>query len=47
MVASVDTSEEKELILSGLVIKQEGYLKVHNRIYELIFNQSWINLNGG
>jgi PAS domain S-box-containing protein len=47
MVASVDSSLEKELILSGLVIKQEGYLKVHNRIYELIFNESWINLNGG
>ncbi|GAA6617481.1 AAA-like domain-containing protein [Scytonema sp. NUACC26] len=46
-VASVDSLEEKELLLSGIVIKQQGYLKVHNRIYELIFNESWINLHNG
>ncbi|MFL9452504.1 MULTISPECIES: AAA-like domain-containing protein [Nostocales] len=46
-VASVDSPEEKELILSGLAIKQRGCLKVHNRIYELIFNESWITLHGG
>ncbi|WP_155747586.1 AAA-like domain-containing protein [Scytonema sp. UIC 10036] len=44
-VASVDSPEEKELLLSGLVIKQQGCLKVHNRIYELIFNDSWITLH--
>ncbi len=38
----IDTPEEKELILSGLIIKQQGSLKVHNRIYQLIFDQSWI-----
>lgn len=41
-VAAVDSAIEKELILSGLVIKQDGFLKVHNRIYELIFDQQWI-----
>ncbi|KYC42529.1 diguanylate cyclase [Scytonema hofmannii PCC 7110] len=46
-VASVDSPEEKELLLSGLAIKQQGCLKVHNRIYELIFNDSWINLHNG
>ncbi|NMG09447.1 AAA-like domain-containing protein [Brasilonema sp. UFV-L1] len=44
-VVSVDSPEEKELLLSGLVVKQQGVLKVHNRIYELIFNQNWINLH--
>jgi GAF domain-containing protein len=41
----VDTPEARELILSGLLIKQQGYLKIHNRIYELIFNNSWIAAN--
>lgn len=41
-VAIVDSPEEKELLLSGLVIKQHGFLKIHNRIYELIFALSWI-----
>ncbi|WP_414587167.1 AAA-like domain-containing protein [Scytonema sp. PCC 10023] len=44
-VVSVDSPEERELLLSGLVVKQQGSLKVHNRIYELIFNPSWINLH--
>ena len=40
---SADTPEEKELLLSGLVVKQQGCLKLHNRIYELVFNSSWVN----
>ncbi|MDZ8189401.1 MAG: AAA family ATPase [Nostoc sp. ChiSLP02] len=39
---SVDSPEEKELLLSGLIIKQQGSLKVQNRIYQLIFNGDWI-----
>lgn len=41
-VAAVDSPEERELLLSGLVVKQQGYLKVHNRIYKSIFDSSWI-----
>jgi len=41
-IASADSPEETELLLSGLVVKQQGSLKVHNRIYELIFNHNWI-----
>jgi WD40 repeat protein len=37
-----DTSEETELRLSGLVIKQAGKLTVSNRIYAAIFNQNWV-----
>ena len=37
-----DSPENKELLLSGLVIKQDGMLTVGNRIYATIFNQDWI-----
>ena len=42
-VNSVDTPEERELLLSGLVVKQQGFLSLHNRVYELVFNSSWVN----
>ncbi|MBD2677307.1 MULTISPECIES: AAA-like domain-containing protein [Nostoc] len=39
----IDSSpEQTELRLSGLVVKQDGYLKVYNPIYEAIFNQTWL-----
>lgn len=41
-VVANDSSEQKELWLSGLVVKQQGKLKVHNRIYEAVFNQNWV-----
>ena len=44
-VVSVDSPEERELLLSGLVVKQQGSLKVHNPIYQLIFDLSWISLH--
>ena len=31
-----------ELLLSGLIIKKNGYLVVNNKIYEHIFNLNWI-----
>lgn len=34
---AVDSLEEKELLLSGLVVKQQGTLRVQNRIYQSIF----------
>ncbi|MEH2084274.1 MAG: hypothetical protein V7K89_31180 [Nostoc sp.] len=37
-VRAVDNQDERELILSGLLVKEQNYLKIHNRIYELIFN---------
>jgi PAS domain S-box-containing protein len=42
-VAAVDSSEQMELLLSGLVVKQQEKLKVHNRIYERIFDCSWVD----
>lgn len=37
-----NTYEQQELVLSGLVVKQKGKVKVYNRIYELIFNLEWV-----
>jgi predicted ATPase/GAF domain-containing protein/tRNA A-37 threonylcarbamoyl transferase component Bud32 len=39
---AVDSPEERELILSGLVVKQQGILRVQNRIYKSIFNPNWL-----
>ncbi|MFN6571262.1 AAA family ATPase [Dendronalium sp. ChiSLP03b] len=36
-LVAVDSSEERELLLSGLVVKQQGTLRVQNRVYESIF----------
>ncbi|NET59702.1 MAG: diguanylate cyclase, partial [Symploca sp. SIO2E6] len=41
-VLAADTPQETELLLSGLVVKQQGSLRVHNRLYESIFDLSWV-----
>ncbi len=41
-VAAVDTPLSRELLLSGLIIKQHGSFKVHNRIYKSIFDSNWV-----
>ncbi|AFY57241.1 WD40 repeat-containing protein [Rivularia sp. PCC 7116] len=42
-VATNQSPEQVELCLSGLVIKQNGSLKIYNRIYKSIFNLSWVD----
>ncbi|NEO54832.1 MAG: hypothetical protein F6K54_18140 [Okeania sp. SIO3B5] len=37
-----DSREQMELILSGLVVKKNGLLKVKNRIYAEVFNTEWV-----
>ena len=37
-----DSREQIELLLSGLVVKQEGLLKVRNQIYQAVFNLGWV-----
>ena len=44
-VQSDNSSEEQELLRSGLVSVLEGRLKVSNRIYNSVFNLSWVNQN--
>ncbi len=41
-ILASDSLEEKELLLSGLVMKQDETLKVYNRIYQLVFDLPWI-----
>lgn len=41
-VAVDDSREHIELLLSGLVIKHQGYLQIRNRIYEEVFNWEWV-----
>ncbi|AFZ18597.1 AAA-like domain-containing protein [Allocoleopsis franciscana] len=37
-----DSPEQMELLLSGLVEKQQGFLKVKNLIYQKVFDYSWL-----
>ena len=40
---AVDNSlEQAELRMSGLVVKKQNKLKVHNWIYQYIFNEEWV-----
>ncbi|MEG4166055.1 MULTISPECIES: ABC transporter substrate-binding protein [unclassified Microcoleus] len=36
------SDEHQELLLSGLIVKQDKKLKVYNPIYQLIFNLKWV-----
>jgi len=42
-----NTSEERDLQLSGLVVKRDDCLTVYNPIYEQVFNEQWINTGLG
>jgi GTPase SAR1 family protein len=37
-----NTTEERELQLTGLVVKRDGYLRVYNPIYQEVFNDKWL-----
>lgn len=41
-IAADDSREQNELRLSGLVVKQDGVLKVYNPIYRAVFNEQWV-----
>ena len=41
-IKTVYALEHLELLLSGLVINQQGYLQVKNKIYQAIFNFQWV-----
>jgi ABC-type branched-subunit amino acid transport system substrate-binding protein len=42
-ISASDSPEQMELRLSGLVVKQNGQLRVYNRIYATVFNLNWVN----
>lgn len=37
-----DSREQIELLLSGIVVKQQGNLKIKNPIYQQVFNLAWV-----
>lgn len=41
-VQTDDSREQIELLLSGLVVRQQGLLKVKNRIYKEVFGCKWV-----
>lgn len=41
-IAANDSPEQIELRLSGLVVKQDGKLKVYNRLYQHVFDRTWV-----
>ncbi|MBW4606100.1 MAG: AAA-like domain-containing protein [Hassallia sp. WJT32-NPBG1] len=41
-VVNNDSAEQSELLLSGLVGKQQDKVRVYNRIYQEVFNQTWV-----
>ncbi|MEO0948412.1 MAG: AAA-like domain-containing protein [Cyanobacteria bacterium J06641_5] len=36
------SAEEMELRLTGLVVRQDGHLRVNNRLYREVFNAEWV-----
>jgi signal transduction histidine kinase len=42
-VEADDSLQQKELRLSGLVVKQQNRLRIYNRIYASVFNLSWVD----
>ncbi|HAJ64615.1 MAG TPA: molecular chaperone TorD [Cyanobacteria bacterium UBA8543] len=41
-VPTDDSREQIELLLSGLVVKEQGHLQVKNPIYQAVFNSDWV-----
>jgi len=41
-IVANESSEQTELRLLGLVVKEHGFLKVHNLIYEYVFDLDWV-----
>ncbi|NET58948.1 MAG: hypothetical protein F6K47_23225 [Symploca sp. SIO2E6] len=42
-LASNGSTEQQELLRLGLVIKRQERLRVYNRIYQEVFNSTWLN----
>ncbi|MEG4234732.1 AAA-like domain-containing protein [Microcoleus sp. Pol11C3] len=46
-VPTDDSSEQVELLLSGLVVKKQGFWQVRNPIYQQVFNLEWVETKLG
>ena len=40
--AADDSPEQADLRLTGLVVKRDGMLRIHNRVYERVFDRDWL-----
>lgn len=41
-ISADNTAEQESLRLSGLVVKQDGVIRVYNPIYEAVFSKPWV-----
>lgn len=41
-IAAVNTPVQTELLLSGLIVKEQDDIRVRNQIYASIFNRNWV-----
>ncbi|RMF20303.1 MAG: hypothetical protein D6756_14485 [Cyanobacteria bacterium J083] len=41
-IAADESPEQRELLLTGLVVKKDNKLVSHNRIYQRIFHRAWV-----
>lgn len=41
-LAETNSDTQGELLLSGLVVKRNSLLQISNRIYQTVFNQTWV-----
>ena len=46
-IETTGSEEERELLLSGIVVKQLGQMKVYNRIYRTVFDADWVEAGQG
>lgn len=44
-IAADESRSKMELRLTGVVVKQNGKLRVYNQIYQSVFNQQWVQQN--
>jgi WD40 repeat protein len=42
-ITADDSPEQTQLRLTGLIVKQQGKLRIYNSIYAEIFNQAWLD----
>ena len=46
-IAATGSDTERELLLTGIVVKQVGQLQVYNHIYQTVFDTAWVEAHQG
>ncbi|MEM8639709.1 MAG: AAA family ATPase [Cyanobacteria bacterium P01_G01_bin.54] len=41
-IATTESSEEQEFLLTGIAVKKQGILKIYNQIYRTVFDLGWV-----